>query len=223
VVLAKNYKVEGAIMTKMRPYLRATFVVAVALLFLHRTSAFAQNNPLITVDENGNGTLLFPGGSPIPTHGVLAADPGPGGLSSVLTYNLLGPPSLVAGDVLLSDAGLVLDVIRFNPAGTGNPAYPASLLFYSDNVDGVDSLGDTPSPPSALYTNRVIIPELGDELNDGAIYAPTAGQPGFVAGFNVTYNLISDGTGVPEPASITLLGFGLAALLIAKRKKHSSV
>src|SRR5690348_13331829 len=137
---AKNYKEKGAIMTKMRLYLRVTFVVAVALLFLHITSAFADNVPLITVDENGNGTLLFPGGVPIPTHGVLAADPGPGGLSSVLTYNLLGPPSLVAGDVLLTDGGGLQDVIRFNPAGTGNPAYPASLLFYSDNLDGFDSI-----------------------------------------------------------------------------------
>jgi hypothetical protein len=222
MVLAKNYREEGAMMPKMRFYLRVTFVVAVALLILHRTSAFAQNNPLITVDENGNGTLLFPGGPPIPTHGVLAADPGPGGLSSVLTYNLLGPPSLVAGDVLLTDAGLLGDVIRFNPAGTGNPAYPASLLFYSDNIDGVDALGDTSGPPRTFYTNTVIIPELGNELNNGAIYTPRAGQPGFVAGFNVTYDLISDGTGVPEPASITLLGFGLAGLLIAKRKKLSS-
>jgi hypothetical protein len=214
-------------MTKVQLYLRVTLVVAVALLFLHTTSAFADNFPLITVDENGNGTLLFPGSPPVPTHGALAADPGPGGLASVLTYNLLGPPALVAGDVLMTDGGGLQDVVRFNPAGTGgNPAYPASLLFYSDNLDGFDSIGDTPTPPHAFYANVVIIPELGPEGNNGAVYTPTAGQPGFIAGFSVTYHFISDGSAVPqvpEPASITLLGIGLAGLLIAKRKRHSSV
>ena len=115
--------------------------------------AFADPCPTITVDENGNGTLDFTtgggcGAAAIPIKGVLAPDPGPGGLPAVLTYNLLGPPSLVAGDVLLTDAdlgGAVLDVVRFNPAGTGgNPAYQASLVFYSDNAGGFDALGDTP-------------------------------------------------------------------------------
>jgi hypothetical protein len=67
------------------------------------------------------------------------------------------------------------------------------------------------------------IPEVGNEINNGATYTPTANQPGFVPGFSVTYHFISDSTGVPELASITLLGFRLAALLIAKRKKHSAV
>src|SRR6516165_8324985 len=111
-------------MTKMRLCLRVTFVFVFALLFLHGTSTFADNNPLITVDERGSGSLLFPGAPPIPTHGVLAVDPGPGGLAAALTYNLLGPPGLVAGDVFLLEGTVVSDVIRFNPAGTGSAGYP---------------------------------------------------------------------------------------------------
>src|SRR5690242_11119656 len=85
--------------------------------------AYAQGNfPLITVDEKGNGSLLFPGGGPIPTIGVLAPDPGPGGLPAALTYDLLGPPGLVAGDLILLEpgagVGTISDIIRFNPAGT---------------------------------------------------------------------------------------------------------
>src|SRR4029078_657674 len=119
-------------------------VCLVALLSFGSGNAFADNNPLITLDENGHGTLLFPGGAPIPTIGVLAPDPGPGGLAAALTYNLLGPPGLVAGDLVLLDSGsnAVSDVIRFNPAGTGqNPGYPASVVFYS--LTGEGALADT--------------------------------------------------------------------------------
>src|SRR5439155_26985516 len=109
----------------------------------------------VSVDENGHGTLEFGDGAVIPLPATVQPDPGPGGLGAVLTYNLLGPPSLVAGDVELFDAaeGLVLDVLRFNPAGTGGDGYPASLLFYSDNLDGFDALADTVGPPTAFYAN----------------------------------------------------------------------
>jgi hypothetical protein len=128
---------------------------------------------------------------------------------------------LVAGDVLLTDGGAILDVVRFNPAGTGSPGYQASLLFYSDNIDGFDSRGDTFSPPGSSYTNQVRIPELGNEVNNGAIYTPLAGQPGFVTGFQVTYDLISDGLGpVPEPTWIVLPGVFVMMLVGIWRKQR---
>jgi hypothetical protein len=195
-------------------------VLPLFLLLCGRAHATVGNNPTITVDENGVGSLLFPGGTSIPTHGVLAPDPGPGGLPSVLTYNLLGPPGLVAGDLLLIEPGsnLIEDVIRFNPAGTGgNPAYPASLVFYSDNIGGADSLGDTPSPPTAFYANTLVLPEVGSEDHvNGATYTPTANQPGFIPGFNVTYDITSD---VPEPGSLALLATGGLPLLGFLRRR----
>jgi PEP-CTERM motif-containing protein len=204
-------------------------LLALALLGCLCSPALADGVcPSITVDENGNGTLNFTtgggcaSGGIFPMTGVLAPDPGPGGLPSVLTYNLLGPPSLVAGDVLMTDAdcgGCFLDFIRFNPAGTGDPSYPASLLFYSDNISGADSLGDTPSPPGAFYPNVVSIPEVGPEGNNGAFYTPTAGQPGFVSGFNVSYHFISD---TPEPGTLGLLGIGLLGLAASIRRRQSS-
>src|SRR2546430_807433 len=120
-----------------------------ALTCLSAVALAQGNNPLITVNEHGVGSLLFSGQVPISVPGVIAADPGPGGLPAALTYNLLGPPSLVAGDlIILEDLGLtsavvISDVIRFNPAGTGSAGYPASLVFYSDNSDGVDAIADT--------------------------------------------------------------------------------
>src|SRR5438105_1469877 len=110
----------------------------------------AQNNPTITLPENGMGTIQFPAGPVTPLPGVLAPDPGPGGQSSALTYNLLGPPALVAGDVFLLDGAGTSDVIRLNPAGTGTPGYPASAVFYS--LAGGGQLADT-GFPSAFYPN----------------------------------------------------------------------
>jgi hypothetical protein len=154
---------------------------------------------VITVDENGNGIGTIGGGS-------LKPDPGPGGLPSVLTYNL--PFAATQGDVGLSSIepgfGLVIfDYIRFNGNGT--------LDVYSDNVPIADSLGDTPSPPLMFYTNLITISEVGPEGNNGAFYTPTAGQPGFDSS-GPTFHFISDGSAVPEPASIAILGTGLVGL-----------
>src|SRR6059058_766533 len=103
----------------------AAWIIAIsaATLLALPTKLQAQSNPLITVDENGNGSLVFPGAMPVTTTGTLAPDPGPGGKSAALTYNLLGPPGLVAGDLIVLEAGMIVgDIIRFNPAGTGSAA-----------------------------------------------------------------------------------------------------
>jgi hypothetical protein len=197
--------------------------VSLVVMLLCSNHVFADLNPLITVDENGNGTLLFPGGSPIPTHGVLAPDPGPGGLAAALTYNLLGPPALLAGDVFLLEGGIISDIVRFNPAGTGNPGYPASLVFYSDNsdLDQPPNIGDT-GFPTAFYTNQLRVMEVtlaGGEL--GALYTPNDSQPGFVPGFSVTYNLISE---TPEPNTMVLASAAsvLGLVYAARRRRHAS-
>jgi hypothetical protein len=166
----------------------------------------------ITVDENGHGNITSIGGS-FNTTGTLAADPGPGGLSAALTYNLLGPPSLVAGDLLLDESpGVLSDIIRFNSTGSGN----GTLVFYSDTSDGADSLADTGFPTSQ-YTNTVTLTEVGPEGANGITYIPTANQPGFIAGFITTYNITSDS--VPEPATLTLLA-GSSLMVLCRRGRR---
>ena len=161
----------------------------------------------ILVDEFGTGIgTLGPG--------FIAPDPGPGGLPAVLTYLL--PFAGVVGDVLLvgTSEGLS-DVVRFNGNGT--------LIFYSDNVPTFDAPADTPAPPAVLYSNLVIIQEIGPEGNNQAIYTPLSGQPGFNAGFAPTYTFISDGR-IPEAPPSLLLGTGLITLLgYAWRQKRNGV
>jgi hypothetical protein len=182
------------------------------------TSASAAPIITITMDENCNGTIDgFTGLAPLGCG--LAADPGPGGLASAITYNLLNPPGLVAGDLVLQEiAGAAnSDIVRFNPQQNGG-----SAVFYSDIFDAPTDLADT-GFPTAFYTNIVRVIEIGPEGANGFTYTPTAGQPGFVAGAAapVTYVIISDISDTPEPASAALFLAG-AGLLIARKRllKH---
>jgi hypothetical protein len=161
----------------------------------------------LTFDEQGHGTTGA---------GVLAPDPGPGGLPAVLTYSL--GFAVVPGDVLVVDDGIPRDVVRFNVPSTGGPG---TLVFYSDDTDGFDSLADTVHAPFFIYSNQVAIPEVGPEGDNGAVYTPGSNNPGFVAGVDpVTYHFISDGT-VPEPTWGGLSLFG--GLAVMKRRRRGSV
>ncbi len=194
------------------------FLTLAALgLAAHPAQAQAQNNPLITLDQMGNGSILFSGSPQTPLQGVLAPDPGPGGRASALTYNLLGPPSIVAGDVFLFNGTALSDVIRFNPAGTGGAGYPASALFYS--MAGSGTLAST-GFPTAFYSVTATAPEIGGLAN----YTPTANQPGYVAGFGTSYKFITNSPVAPVPEASTTVSLGLLLALgglavAVKRKK----
>ena len=188
-------------------------LLALAVVCCLSSAAVAGSSPFlltngnigITVDENCNGTINGFGTSALPCG--FAADAGPGGLTSAMTYDLQNPPGLVVGDVLMTEAGCggcLSDVLRFNPNGT--------LVFYSDNTDGVDAGADT-GLPNAFYANNVSIPELGVEGQlQYAIYIPGPGMPGYVAGAfaPIEYTFIS---GTPEPGALVMFGSGVLGLV----------
>ncbi len=161
--------------------------IAAAILACCGLSGVASAEPVplevfITVDTLGNGTLSGPDGT-FTMPSSTPADPGPGGLSSVLTYALLNPPSLVFGDVQLVGLSGVSELIRFNAAGRGNANYAASLLVYSSPTDGVDHRVMTPTPPSTFYPNVTSSPV-------GTVYTPGPGQPGFVSSIITHYTFL---------------------------------
>jgi len=131
-----------------------------------------------------------------------------------MTYALPGGPTLnlTDGDLFLIEPGEsgLSEFIRFNGTGAG-----ATLVFYSDSTPG------DPAPaqadigfPALFQTNTLTRIELGAEGNNGFVYTPNSGQPGFVTvtggpAIIATYVIKSD---VPEPGTLLLLGLGLAGM-----------
>src|SRR6266436_9765264 len=133
------------------------------------TAAFGQAQPLITVDELGNGNF---NGQPLPS--FQSPDPFSGIVT--LTYRLPFPG--VPGDVQLFEpnaAGTnqLSDIIRFD--GNGN------LFFFSEleptDVPPFDPADVNQFPPPVPGLQTVALLENGPEGNNGAMYNPAGGGP----------------------------------------------
>lgn len=181
-------------------------IVSGLTLVVSATTLFGQAGPLFTFDENGNGNF---NGTPLPF--TVGPDPSGGVTTPVLIYTL--PFGVTPGDVGLIEPNdptrSVSDLLRFvNVAG----ANQSLLIFYSDvsAADPADALADSGLPSAP---NAILIPEIGPEGNNGALWAPPAGAPGSNSA-GVQYNIISD---VPEPGTAALLLSGIGILFAIRR------
>jgi hypothetical protein len=199
-----------------RWFLSPCFVVLAGLVAAG--TAYSQTPPpgnVISVffDENCGGLVNgFLGTQPLPCSRM--PDPGPGGLANAVFYGLINPPGLVAGDLLVNESVTGLsDLLRFNPTVNGG-----GVFVYSDAEPGErPDLADI-GFPTALNTNQFTVLEVGPEGNNGIIYQPGPGQPGFVGGASlpVVYHFASD---APEPATAGFLLLGGAAMLLIRRSR----
>jgi len=186
--------------------------IMIAVVSVGSTLAWAQITQIsIVVDENGHGMISGSLGLQ-PLSFSIIPDPGPGGKPNALAYNLMNPPSLMRGDIILFEQSfLQSDLLRFDPSTGGG-----TLFFYSNPNAGEETgaLADI-GLPTGLNTNAIGLEEVPLAQGLGAIYTPTAAQPGFVGGspVPVTYTFISERLSIPEPASLFLLLTGGTILL----------
>jgi len=177
--------------------------IAIVGLFapLTRAGAIGGGSDRFTLnfDEFGNGFASVNGGPTVASPGVMLPDPTQPGNPLVLTFLLPQVPVNAGEELIMEPGGGVSDVIRWtNAAGATSGLVADRMIYYSDNIDGIDSLADTSGLPVNFNPGSPFVNEIGAEGSNGFSYF-SGGAPGV----DNDYIGVSDGVlaAVPLPAS----------------------
>lgn len=196
-----------------------------ALITICAHAAHAQNSMIVNFNENGVGTVQFPGALPftLQSLGNINDPLDPSSPIKPLAYNLVGAAgaSPVDGDVLISEIDpltgvqALSDVVRFEHG---------ILYVYSDvpTAGEVSAIADV-GFPTLFQANKLAVLETGPEVGPNGMfgYVPSNSappQPGALSA-PVTYNFLSDPTSTPEPGTLMALLPAGAMFLIRRRRK----
>ena len=197
--------------------MRAIWTVGFAILLLiagGAVPAVADFN--LTFDESGNAFYSLNGGPVVALAGIVGPDPTLGVTGDVLIYAL---PDLVnLGDVRIWEdhvGGTLSDMLRFangsdyGQTSSGFTHTGTTMIYYSDVEPGSTDTGINTGFPSATAFN-----DFGTGIVEDA-----SGNFDWLPGSN-EYRGFSDGTIVPEPSSLVLLGtVCTAAMWIIRRRQ----
>jgi|GEM_PF-5985748 len=198
--------------------------IGAAVLFIAAPSFAAFNYSVNYSDSNSNST--YPGTSTITT-------------TNPLTFFTVSPGGSASGSNTPTTVGL-FSITPFSTAPSGSGQSTVTSTNFSDtfslqtvaNLDGTGAIG---SPATFIVTGR-ITGMLGPDADNTDI-SNLAGIPTSVTAGGVTYNISLDSirdpgvvsaggntggvsldiTAVPEPASFSVIGLGMAGLLMRRR------